>query len=523
LKKNIKESHYASDAIDTRTSHFIKLLNSNNKINLNTAIFDGNVITRPRPGEYKVSHMEELKIPMTYKDKVVSDAAGSEGKEDDSEGKYTYVTYTAIKEYQLEREFNPKYYKGGTNIKDCSNGDNVCPSLNLRRADIATQHIMFPRNVENHVNEFENYMKLNSNNYMSRVAAIVHVVADAARAAARATNDRAADAATRAAHAATRAADAAARAAARVANNVVAAAARAARVAADAARNAAAAARAAADAADDARAAACAAARAAAARADAAADNAARAAARAANAGAAARAAGAGAEDGNENDYKNNTFFMNLKSLGDLAQLYEAKKRNLVFFTMDSMQFLVGAMLGVQVVKGWKKTQMITANIPDAATAHAANARAAARVALTAAAYARVAANNALTAARVAHAAARVALTAARDARDASSFARAANAADHAANAAAAADHAANAAAAAADPDANAATARAAADAADDARAAARVAGAAANIVADAAAPAGACYAGAAGGATAGAGKVSVMYTDGETKSDTGY
>ena len=423
LREKIQYKSYATDTISITESTFIYYSNMNKK-KLNTAIFDGNTTTRPCPGKYNITQIDKFEIPMTYDN--------------------TNVEYSTTNE-QLKRQFDKKYYTGGTNIKDCINNDyDICPSLNIRRADIAKKNIMFPKNVENHVNEFENYMKLNSNNPVVRVVATTRVAVDATREAADAASKAARKAASKSArdyihnydstyadrtyvdvNSAVRAANNAARAAAVAANAAAALAARAAdaraaanNAAVDAAANAAATADAAT--ADAAAAAADAAARAAVAAANAAtpaanaaaiaaskaaaaanaaanfldvsnfsivrtnaaraaaadaaraadaaarASAAARAAARDAAAAPAAAAAAPAAEDGNEqnDEHKNNTFFMNLKSLGDLAQLYEAEKRELVFFTQDSMQFLVGAMLGVQVVKGWGNV-LITANISD--------------------------------------------------------------------------------------------------------------------------------------------------------------
>ena len=49
---------------------------------------------------------------------------------------------------------------------------------------------------------------------------------------------------------------------------------------------------------------------------------------------------------------KSNTgFFLTLKAMGDYMQLVEAKEKGVVFVTQDSMQFLIGAKIGVKIIK----------------------------------------------------------------------------------------------------------------------------------------------------------------------------
>lgn len=49
------------------------------------------------------------------------------------------------------------------------------------------------------------------------------------------------------------------------------------------------------------------------------------------------------------------SFFLTLKALGDYAQVLEVEKSgNIVFFTQDSMQFLIGSFIGAKVAKGFK-------------------------------------------------------------------------------------------------------------------------------------------------------------------------
>lgn len=62
-------------------------------------------------------------------------------------------------------------------------------------------------------------------------------------------------------------------------------------------------------------------------------------------------------------DKSDTGFFLTLKALGDLAQVLEAKDRNIVFFTQDSMQFLIGAVVGTKIIKALRSSNVFYANM----------------------------------------------------------------------------------------------------------------------------------------------------------------
>lgn len=62
----------------------------------------------------------------------------------------------------------------------------------------------------------------------------------------------------------------------------------------------------------------------------------------------------------------NTGFFLTLKAFGDFMQLIEAKERDIIFVTQDSMQFLIGAIMGTKVVKAINTANVYYANIDNA-------------------------------------------------------------------------------------------------------------------------------------------------------------
>lgn len=56
-------------------------------------------------------------------------------------------------------------------------------------------------------------------------------------------------------------------------------------------------------------------------------------------------------------------FFLTLKTLGDFAQCFEAKVRDCMMITQDSMQFLIGSLLGTKMIKRNKWGYVYVANL----------------------------------------------------------------------------------------------------------------------------------------------------------------
>jgi len=59
----------------------------------------------------------------------------------------------------------------------------------------------------------------------------------------------------------------------------------------------------------------------------------------------------------------NISFFITLKALGDFTQLLEAKIRNAIFITQDSMQFIIGAFIGTKMLKVGSDGKIYYANM----------------------------------------------------------------------------------------------------------------------------------------------------------------
>ena len=57
------------------------------------------------------------------------------------------------------------------------------------------------------------------------------------------------------------------------------------------------------------------------------------------------------------------SFFITLKALGDFTQLLEAKIRNAIFITQDSMQFIIGAFIGTKMLKVGSDGKIYYANM----------------------------------------------------------------------------------------------------------------------------------------------------------------